>query len=229
MAGTMPAPSDFRVHLATARKTSVVDDLRLLRTAKENAQARTVTRIRASNTTYKVRPGDSLSSIAAHAYGKAAAWPVIYWHNRAHIRWANIITVGQVLALPPLPAHIPAAPARLAPALPQPAPAQAASGVPSSGGTGAVSSPAPAAPVSSGSGVDWNAIAACEAGGNWATNTGNGFYGGLQFSQSTWDAYGGGAYASSADQASASQQIAVANRVLAGQGIGAWPVCGARG
>jgi hypothetical protein len=224
MAGATPASSDFRVHLATTRNASVNDDLGLLRMAKANAQARTVTQTRASNATYKVRSGDSLSSIAAHAYRKAAAWPVIYWHNRAHIRWANIITVGQMLALPPLPAHIPAAPARLAPAPPQPVPAQAASGE-----TGAVSSPAPAAPVYSGSGVDWNAIAACESGGNWATSTGNGFYGGLQFSQSTWDAYGGTSYAPSADQASASQQIAVANRVLAGQGIGAWPVCGARG
>ena len=78
-------------------------------------------------------------------------------------------------------------------------------------------------------GVNWSAIAACESGGNWSTNTGNGFYGGLQFSQGTWDAYGGGQYAPTAAGASESQQIAVAQRVLAGQGIGAWPVCGANG
>ena len=83
-------------------------------------------------------------------------------------------------------------------------------------------------PATSG-GVNWAAIAACESGGNWSTNTGNGFYGGLQFSQGTWDAYGGGQYASTAAGASESQQIAVAQRVLAGQGIGAWPVCGANG
>ena len=81
-----------------------------------------------------------------------------------------------------------------------------------------------AAPVST-----WDKVAACESGGNWSINTGNGFYGGLQFSQGTWDAYGGGQYASSAAGASQSQQIAVAQRVLAGQGIGAWPVCGANG
>src|SRR5437588_816888 len=73
------------------------------------------------------------------------------------------------------------------------------------------------------------AIAQCESGGNWGANTGNGFYGGLQFSEGTWLGYGGGQYASSANLASQAQQIAVAERVLAGQGIGAWPVCGAGG
>ncbi|MFF3454812.1 transglycosylase family protein [Streptomyces sp. NPDC002730] len=73
---------------------------------------------------------------------------------------------------------------------------------------------------------EWDKVAQCEAGGNWSINTGNGFYGGLQFSASTWAAYGGTAYASSADQASKSQQIAVAEKVLAGQGKGAWPNCG---
>ena len=90
----------------------------------------------------------------------------------------------------------------------------------------AVVLPASAAPSR---GVNWYAVAWCESGGNWSINTGNGFYGGLQFTQSTWAAYGGLAYAPVASEASASQQIAVANRVLAGQGMGAWPVCGARG
>jgi hypothetical protein len=72
----------------------------------------------------------------------------------------------------------------------------------------------------------WNGVAACESGGNWSTNTGNGYYGGLQFSHATWIAYGGGAYASNANGASRSAQIAVAQRVLAAQGPGAWPVCG---
>jgi nucleoid-associated protein YgaU len=77
--------------------------------------------------------------------------------------------------------------------------------------------------------VNWDAIAQCESSGNWAASTGNGFYGGLQFTESTWLAYGGGQYSSSANGASRSQQIAVAEQVLAGQGIHAWPVCGARG
>jgi len=74
----------------------------------------------------------------------------------------------------------------------------------------------------------WDAVAACESGGNWHINTGNGFYGGLQFTKSTWLGYGGGAYAPRADLASKSAQIAVAQRVLAGQGPGAWPVCSVR-
>ncbi|MFF7850880.1 transglycosylase family protein [Streptomyces sp. NPDC007910] len=73
---------------------------------------------------------------------------------------------------------------------------------------------------------EWDRVAQCESGGNWSINTGNGYYGGLQFSASTWAAYGGTAYASTADQASKSQQIAIAEKVLAGQGKGAWPSCG---
>ncbi|MGY0017994.1 transglycosylase family protein [Streptomyces sp. cg35] len=73
---------------------------------------------------------------------------------------------------------------------------------------------------------EWDQVAQCESGGNWSINTGNGYYGGLQFSSSTWAAYGGTAYASSADQASKAQQISVAEKVLAAQGKGAWPSCG---
>jgi nucleoid-associated protein YgaU len=73
------------------------------------------------------------------------------------------------------------------------------------------------------SGVNWDAIAQCESGGNWAINTGNGFYGGLQFTLSTWRANGGGGNPVNATR---EQQIAVAERVLKSQGIGAWPVCG---
>ena len=72
----------------------------------------------------------------------------------------------------------------------------------------------------------WDAVAQCESTGNWSINTGNGYYGGLQFSASTWAAYGGTQYASSADQATKGQQIAVAEKVLASQGPTAWPVCG---
>ncbi|MEZ3181493.1 transglycosylase family protein [Streptomyces pimonensis] len=73
---------------------------------------------------------------------------------------------------------------------------------------------------------EWDAVAQCESGGNWSINTGNGYYGGLQFSASTWAAYGGTQYASTADRASKAQQIEIAEKVLAGQGKGAWPVCG---
>src|SRR6478752_9661097 len=81
----------------------------------------------------------------------------------------------------------------------------------------ALAGPASAAPDST-----WNAVAQCESSGNWAINTGNGYYGGLQFSQSTWNAYGGQQYASRADLATREEQIAVAEKTLAGQGWGAW-------
>ncbi|MDI5965262.1 transglycosylase family protein [Streptomyces sp. SL13] len=68
----------------------------------------------------------------------------------------------------------------------------------------------------------WDAVAQCESGGNWQINTGNGYYGGLQFSQSSWDAAGGTQYASRADLATKDQQIAVAQKLLALQGPGAW-------
>ncbi|MEV7332249.1 transglycosylase family protein [Micromonospora sp. NPDC093244] len=93
--------------------------------------------------------------------------------------------------------------------------------------TGAVALFGPAAPAQAG--VNWDAIAKCESGGNWKTNTGNGYYGGLQFSQSTWAGYGGKKYAARADLASRGEQIAVAEKVLDGQGIGAWPTCGKKG
>jgi hypothetical protein len=108
---------------------------------------------------------------------------------------------------PPPPAPTPA---------PTPAPAPAAP---------RVSAPAPV--VADGS--VWDRIAACESHGNWATNTGNGYSGGLQFSHSTWSAYGGGQFAPQAWQASREQQNVVAERIHASQGsYRAWPVCGRR-
>jgi len=74
---------------------------------------------------------------------------------------------------------------------------------------------------------NWDAVAKCEAGGDWHINTGNGYYGGLQFSQSTWQAYGGTASAKRADLATREQQIAIGEKVFAKQGAGAWPSCGA--
>ena len=74
----------------------------------------------------------------------------------------------------------------------------------------------------------WDAIAACESGGDWSINTGNGYHGGLQFNQGTWAAYGGTAYAPTADLATREQQIAIAEKTQAAQGWGAWPACTAR-
>jgi hypothetical protein len=170
---------------------------------------------------YTVKSGDTLSSIARHEYGSAAAWPALWWVNRHKVHNPEMIRVGQRLTLRswhPRKARLNRA---------------ALAAIPASAPAPPVSAPAPAGdaapvPASSG-GVNWSAVAACESGGNWSTNTGNGFYGGLQFTEGTWLANGGGQYASSADLATPAQQIAVAERVLASQGIGAWPVCGANG
>ncbi|MUM34151.1 transglycosylase family protein [Mycobacterium sp. CBMA361] len=97
----------------------------------------------------------------------------------------------------------------------------AIAGVVLGGSSGALASQAAA--VTNG---QWDQVAGCESGGNWAIDTGNGYEGGLQFAPATWRAYGGGQYASEAQHATKEQQIAVAERVLAGQGRGAWPVCG---
>jgi LysM repeat protein len=175
---------------------------------------------------YTVRPGDSLTAIAARGYGSAADWPAVWWANRQQVANPNVIAAGQRLRLPAT-GQVPAWMARAA---------RAASAGTAPVASGSAPSPGPATPAqaatpapASSDGVNWSAIAACESGGNWNANTGNGFYGGLQFTEQTWLAYGGGQYAPSANLASAAQQIAVAERVLAGQGIGAWPVCGAGG
>ncbi|RKT83752.1 LysM domain-containing protein [Saccharopolyspora antimicrobica] len=89
-----------------------------------------------------------------------------------------------------------------------------------------VASPIAIAPMANA--ADWDTLAQCESSGNWSINTGNGYYGGLQFSQSTWAAFGGSQYASSAHQATREQQIAVAEKVLAAQGANAWPGCTAK-
>ena len=177
---------------------------------------------------YTVQQGDSLSAIAAHTYGKAADWPAVWWVNRHQMANPDQIAAGQRLRLP-ASGQVPTWMARAAQAAALPGTSPTASAVsgpqPSSPAAAPVSTSAPA----SSGGANWSAIAACESGGNWSANTGNGFYGGLQFTEQTWLGYGGGQYASSANLATPAQQIAVAERVLAGQGIGAWPTCGAGG
>jgi hypothetical protein len=74
----------------------------------------------------------------------------------------------------------------------------------------------------------WDQVALCESGGNWSANTGNGYYGGLQFSRSTWHSFGGGTYANTANYATRVQQIAIAEKVLRAQGWNAWPACSAK-
>ena len=170
---------------------------------------------------YTVKAGDTLSSIARHEYGGAHAWPALWWVNRHKVHNPQMIRVGQRLALSSW--HPRKAWLNRAALAATPASASAVSSAPAAASTGTWSAPAPSG------GVNWSAIAACESGGNWGTSTGNGFYGGLQFTEGTWLANGGGQYASSANLATPAQQVAVGERVLASQGIGAWPVCGANG
>jgi hypothetical protein len=177
---------------------------------------------------YTVRPGDTLSEIARHEYGNQADWPALWWVNRRRIPNPDQIVAGQRLRLSswhPRRTWLVRAAQAAVPAAPAPATMAAPAAAPAASATTA----GPAAVPAATGGVNWSAIAACESGGNWSASTGNGFYGGLQFTEGTWLGYGGGQYASSANLASQAQQIAVAQRVLAGQGIGAWPVCGANG
>ncbi|MFF8944203.1 transglycosylase family protein [Streptomyces sp. NPDC014864] len=80
--------------------------------------------------------------------------------------------------------------------------------------------------ASAAEGTTWDKVAECESGGSWSADNGNGYYGGLQLTQDDWEKYGGVSFAPSADQASRSQQISVAEKILADRGPGAWPTCG---
>ena len=146
--------------------------------------------------THVVQPGETLSRIAG------SNWRAVAEAN--NLANPNLIYPGQVLTLdgsaPSGGSSRPAA----APARTQ-APA-----------------PAPAADQSSGGGAVWDSLAQCESGGNWSINTGNGYYGGLQFLTSTWLSSGGGDFAPRADLASRAEQITVANRLYAKAGTSPW-------
>jgi len=164
-----------------------------------------------------VKRGDTLSKLAKKA--KSSSWRPI-WDLNKKIAHPNLIYPGQKLVLP----------AKGEKVKHRPLPALAVTRV--------VSSERSAAPASSsrrstvtrsaaapaGGGV-WDRLAQCESGGNWGTNTGNGYSGGLQFAPGTWAANGG---SGSAHNASRAEQIRVAERVRAAQGWGAWPACSAK-
>lgn len=179
--------------------------------------------ISSMHSTYLVKSGDTLSEISRDHLGNSGEWPTVWNLNQKVIVDPNLIYPGQDLSLPLInapTAHV-----------------DAHADVHIEGEVRSISHPlwrppgtAPIAPAPAWrSGVNWDAVARCESSGNWHINTGNGFYGGLQFTAGTWHAYGGGAYAPRADLATREQQIMIAERVRAGQGIGAWPVCGHRG
>ncbi|HET9174187.1 MAG TPA: transglycosylase family protein [Candidatus Saccharimonadales bacterium] len=194
-------------------------------TVVANADAPTATSSAPTSNNVIVQAGDTLSAIAQ----AAGTTYVRLFDANTQISDPNLIYPGQSVRVPaaseqladrPLPGA--AAPAAAAPAdEPEAAPAPAPAPAETVSYTRSVT-PAPA-PV--GSTSVWDEIAQCESGGNWAINTGNGFYGGLQFTLSSWRAVGGSGYP---NQASKSEQIARAQMLQARQGWGAWPVCSAR-
>lgn len=168
-----------------------------------------------NNQTVVVNPGDTLDGIAtAHQ----TTYVRVFDANTS-IQDPDLIYPGDSLRIPAPDEQLPdrEIPADYVAANPLPA------AVPSYTPSYTYSAPK-AAPVSYSSGTSWDAIAACESGGNWAINTGNGYYGGLQFTQQTWAGAGGLAYAPRADLATPAQQIAIASKLA----LSNWPVCGSR-
>jgi LysM repeat protein len=102
----------------------------------------------------------------------------------------------------------------------------ALAGVPVAAGATVVGLSVLSTPAQAATTHDWTGVAQCESGGHWDINTGNGYYGGLQFSQQTWAGYGGTSLAARADLATPAEQVQIAEKVLVGQGVGAWPTCG---
>jgi phage tail protein X len=213
-----PAPAHAAAQPAAATRTATIADA-LSQRGISSAELFAAVRQTGGNTArparYTVRSGDSLSAIAGKVYHKQNAWTVLYWANRGTIHWANMISEGQVLKVPALPAKIPAAPSQLGPA-PAPAPAAA----PAAAST---SAPAPAAASGSYSGAS-GSYAACviarESGGNSQVMNSSGHYGLYQFSASTWAAYGGSA--ASFGHASVSEQNRVFNSAIAQGGQSNW-------
>ena len=163
--------------------------------------------------TYTVKSGDSLSSIAGRAYHNQDAWPVLYWANRSKIHWANVIEPGQVLRIPVKPAKIPDAPG-------QPGPAPAPAGESAAPSATAQSTAGVSTGTYTGGGSFAQCVIARESGGNAQVMNGSGHYGLYQFSASTWAAYGG----SAADfgNASVAEQNQVFDNAIAAGGQSNW-------
>lgn len=170
-----------------------------------------------------IQPGDTLEAIAT-------AHETTYVHifnGNEHIAHPDVINVGDEVRIPAEGEELPDRFGALqAVAAPVPQPVQPVQPVAYS--EPAYAAPAAAQPAVAADGSVWDSIAQCESGGNWAINTGNGYSGGLQFHPQTWAGHGGGEYAASAAGATREQQIAVAERVLASQGWGAWPSCSSK-
>ena len=161
--------------------------------------------------TVTVQAGDTLHSIANRTDAVGGPYRIAQV-NRDRIDHPDLIEAGQVLILPSVDGKR---------WRPRPEPKASRSWTATSSSS---SSPSGSSSHPSGGDVWWQ-LAQCESGGDWAANTGNGYYGGLQHSLTTWRAFGGSGYP---HEHSAAAQIAVATRVQAEQGWGAWPACSSR-
>jgi LysM repeat protein len=209
-----PLPAHSAAQPAAAADAASYQDLSMARLLSEVKRTAAHPPGPAQSVSYTVRPGDTLSSIAGRFYHKPSAWPVLYWANHSKIRWANMLSAGQVLRIPAEPAKIPAAPGMVGPAAP-------ASAVSASGYAPAQAS-AVASSYSGGTpgGSFGQCVIARESGGNAQVMNSSGHYGLYQFSESTWVAYGG----SAADfgHASAGEQNQVFSNALARGGQSNW-------
>jgi LysM repeat protein len=219
MADPLPAHTAAQPAAVTDTASSAGLSLANLLSTVKRSSGHTV---EAQPVSYTVRSGDSLSSIAGRFYHKQGDWPVLYWANHSKIRWANVVSAGQVLRIPAEPAKIPGAPAQLGPAAPAPAALVAA---PAATGSPAYAPAQAAAPASSYSGGTpggsfGQCVIARESGGNAQVMNSSGHYGLYQFSEGTWVAYGG----SAADfgNASAGEQNQVFSNALAQGGQSNW-------
>ena len=167
---------------------------------------------------YKVKAGDTLATIAEQfGYSGDDAWRRLYDANDK-IDNPDLIVVGQKLTIPDKGERVKKRPLPQAGTSVAPRTTSSASRSSDRTSTSAASTSAPSSSV-------WTALAGCESGGNWSANTGNGYYGGLQFSLSSWRAVGGSGYP---HEASAATQIAMGQRLQSSQGWGAWPGCAAK-
>jgi LysM repeat protein len=215
-----PLPARAAAQSAAAAQPAMAKDLANY-AALSAAQAAGRRAVSAQAVKYTVRPGDTLSTIAGRVYHNPDAWPVLYWANHSQIRWANMISAGQVLKVPAKPAKIPSAPGEFGPAAtPAAAPAEATAAT--AAYAPASSAFAPAASYSGGTpgGSFGQCVVAAESGGNSQVMNSSGYYGLYQFSEATWVAYGGSA--GSFGNASVAEQNQVFANALAQGGQSNW-------
>lgn len=212
----------------TTTKTKSLTDITLVAAKNTNHPSETTTGDTPKKRVAKKQPtrvvvkrGDYLARLAK----KHDTTSLRLFYANKSIKDPDLIYPGQKLRIPAADEKLKKRPVPVNHSVPQPSASQStAAAAPQPQSTTRSYSTSKSAPAVS-SGSAWDRLAACESGGNWSINTGNGYYGGLQFSASTWLGYGGGAYASRADLATREQQIAIAEKVLDGQGWGAWPTC----